>query len=104
RMFAPSSSPKLTNKEIRSNLGEIKKVAERLRFNFGIPKIKAKTEPDLTLIPGLQQLDQAVGSFVVNPLFQQRRVYDVELASKAAKDLGDVVRLADVLRELTKDH
>ena len=102
RMFAPSSTEKLTNKEIRSSLGEIKKLAERLRFNFGITKMKAQTEPDLTLVLGLQQLDKAVGNFVVNPLFQQPRVFDVELASKAAKDLGDVLTLADTLRELTK--
>lgn len=104
RMFAPSSTQKLTNKEIRSSLGEIKKLAERLRFNFGIAKIKAQAEPDVTLVPGLQQLDKAVGNFVINPLFQQPRVFDVELASKAAKDLGDVLRLADTLRGLTKEH
>lgn len=102
RMFAQSSTQKITNKEIRSSLGEIKKLAERLRSNFGIPKIKARAETDVALVPGLLQLDKAVGSFVDNPLFQQPRVFDAELASKAGKDLSDVLRLADVLRELTK--
>ena len=104
RMFDPSSTQKLTKKEIRSSLGEIKKLAERLRFNFGLPKIEAKAESDVALVPGLKQLDKAVVSFVENPLFQQYRVYDAEHATKAGKDLSDVLRLADMLRILTKEN
>ena len=103
RMFDRSSTQKITNKEIRSSLGEIKKLAERLRFNFGIPTIKAKAEPDVALAPGLLQLNKAVVSFVDNPLFQQPRIYDAELASKAGKDVSEVLTLADVLRKLTKE-
>ena len=101
-MIAPQLR-QITNKEIRSSLGEIKKLAERLRSSFGIPKIKAEAEPDVALVPGLLQLNKAVVSFVDNPLFQQPRVYDAELASKAGKDLSEVLRLADVLRKLTKE-
>ena len=103
RMFDHSSTQKITHKEIRSSLGEIKKLAERLRSNFGIPMIKAQPEPDIALVPGLLKLDKAVGSFVDNPLFQQPRVYDAELASKAGRDLSDVLRLVDVLRIITKE-
>lgn len=102
RMFGRSSTQTITNKEIRSSLAEIKKLAERLRFNFGIPKIEVKAEPDLALVAGLQQLDRAVISFVDNPLFQQPKVFDAELASRAGKDLGEVLTLSDVLRKLTK--
>ena len=101
RMFSPAPQT-ITNKEIRSSLGEIKKLAERLRFNCGIPKIKVKAEPDLALVPGLRQLDRAVASFVENPMFQQTKVFDAELATRAGKDLGEVMRLSDVLRKLTK--
>ena len=102
-MFDQSSTQKITNKEIRSSLGEIKKLAERLRSNFGIPRIKANAEADVALAPGLLQLNKAIISFVDNPLFQQPRVYDTELASKAGKDLSEVLTLADVLRKLTKE-
>lgn len=102
RMFAGSSTQTVTNKEIRSSLGEIKKLAERLRFNFGIPRIEVNTSSDVALVPGLRQLDQAVTSFVENPLFQQPRVFDAELASRAGKDLGEVLRLSDALRKLAK--
>ena len=103
RVFDRSSTQTITNKEIRSSLGEIKKLAERLRYNFGIPKMKATAESELALIPGLRQLDKAVSSFVENPLFQQLRVFDAEMASKAGDDLSEVLRLTDVLRRLTKD-
>lgn len=105
RVFHPGPTQKITNKEIKSSLEEIKKRAERVGFSFGIPKIKAKTETDVALAVGLQQLDKAVISFVYNPLFQQSRIYDAELESRAAKDLSDVLRLAEALKKLTKeDH
>ena len=104
RMFYGSPTRQITNKEIRSSLGEIKKLAERLRSSFGIPKIKAKAEPDVALLPGLLQLHKAVFSFVDNPMFQKPGVYDPELASKAGKDVSEVLTLADVLRKLTKEN
>jgi hypothetical protein len=103
RMFERPAEPKLSNKEIRSRLGEIKKLAERLRENFDLPKTKPKLERNIALLPGLLQLDDAVMSFVHNQIFQQPRVYDAELASQAGKDLTEVVRLAETLRTLTKD-
>jgi len=102
-MFERPAEPKLSNKEIRSRLGEIKKLAERLRENFDLPKTKPKLEGNIALLPGLLQLDHAVMSFVHNQIFQQPRVYDAELASQAGKDLTEVVRLAETLRTLTKD-
>lgn len=103
RMLDRSSTQQITKKEIRSSLGEIKKLTQRLRSSFGIPKIKADGESDVALAPGLHQLHQAVISFVDNPLFQQVGVYDAELASKAGKDVGEVLRLADALKKLTKE-
>jgi hypothetical protein len=103
RVFERQETQRITNKEIRSSLGEIKKLAERLRSNLGLPKTQPRAETDLALNPGLRRLDQAVMSFVDNPLFQQLRVYDAEMAWRAAGDLSEVVRLAEVLRKLTKD-
>ena len=104
RVFKPSGNPTITEKEIRSKLGEIKKLAERLRVNFGLPKVEGN-EPanDLALKSGLLQLDQAIMSFVDNPLLREPRVYDTELASQAAKDLSEVSRLAEALKRLVKE-
>src|SRR5687768_9824939 len=104
RFFKPTGDKQITEKEIRSRLGEIKKIAERLRESFGLPKIEAE-EPanNLALRPGLLQLDEAIIRFVDNPSFSELRVYDAELASQAAKDLNEVTRLAEALRKLAKD-
>jgi len=105
RMFkpTPAGAQKITPSEIRSSLGEIKKLAERLRLNFGFSKPKPALSNDIALAPGLLRLDDAVMSFVFNPMFQQPRVYDVELASRAERDIGAVLELSDVLRKLAKD-
>jgi hypothetical protein len=103
-MFGPAA-PQITQKEIRSSLDEIRRVAERLRSNFGLPRIKADEPANtLELKPGLLQLDKAVVSFVENPLFEQTKVYDTELAMRAAKDLSEVSRLAEALRKLAGDQ
>ena len=104
RVFKPSGTQKITGDEIRSKLGEIKKLAERLRSNFGLPKVEA-TEPadNLALRPGLLQLDQTIMSFVDNPLLREPRVYDTKLASQAARDLSHVSRLAEALKRLVTE-
>lgn len=104
RVFKPSGTQTITEKEIRSRLGEIKKLAERLRSNFGLPKVEGN-EPanDLALKSGLLQLDQTIMSFVDNPLLRELRVYDTKLASQAARDLSDVSRLAEALKRLVKE-
>ena len=103
RVFERSPAQKITNKEIRSSLAEIKKLAERLANSFAIPTTKAKSKSEIPLTAGLLELDKAVMNFVDNPMFEQLRVYDAELVSRAGTDLSEVLRLADVLRGLTKD-
>lgn len=104
RVFKPASDQTITPKEIRSRLSEIKKIAERLRESFALPKLETDSATsDLALEPGLLQLDKTIVSFVDNPSFRELRVYDTEQASQAAKDLNEVARLADALRKLTKD-
>lgn len=105
RIFEPSASTqKISNKEIRSSLGEISKLAERLRSKLPIPRVEPADQPNqFALAQGLLLLDQAVMSFAHNPLFRQSRVFDVELALQAGRDLNEVLRLVKVLRELAKE-
>lgn len=106
RMFVRSSfaTQEITQKEVRSKLGEIKKIAKRLRLDLAIPEVKgSETSYNVTLSPGLLLLDRAVMSFVGNPLFEQPRVIDAELASRAKRDLNEVLLLSDFLRKLTKE-
>jgi hypothetical protein len=104
-LASKNNTPKLTPKEISSSLEEIKKVAQRLRTNLPIPRLetdKDLTSDAVTLSPGLLRLDKAVMSFVENPLFSQPRVYDSEMATRAGKDLNEIVRLSEFLRKLSK--
>ena len=102
-VFEKPASQRISNKEIRSSLGEMKKLAERLRSTLALPKVEPKADTDVALTAGLEQLDRAVMSFVDNPLFKQPRVYDAESALRAASDLTEVSRLADALKKLAKD-
>ena len=54
--------------------------------------------------PGLLLLDKSVMSFVENPLFQELRVYDPELATRASKDMSQILRLSEFLIRLTKER
>ena len=104
RVFNSADNQTITQKEIRSRLGEIKKLADRLRESFAFPKVEAeKPAPDLDLKPGLLELDKVIINFVDNPSFRELRVYDPELASQAARDLNGVSQLAEALRRLTKE-
>ena len=106
RMFEPESpAEKITHKEIRSSLGEIKKLAKRLQVNLGIPEVKEsfdKADSIAELSAGLRELDSAVMSFVENPFFQRPKVYDHELAKRAGKDVNAILALTEILRSLTR--
>ena len=93
-----------SDKEIGSTLGEIKKLATRLRSGLRIPKIEESTGYDLALLPGVLLLDKTITSFVENPLFQERRLVDPELSIRAGKDITEIVRLSDFLRKLPKGN
>jgi hypothetical protein len=107
RVFKSSSpaTPEITGKEVRSSLGEIQKLAKRLRVNLALPEIKTATPAsDLSLSPGLLLLDRAIMDFVDNPLFQHPKVFDADLAMQAGRDLSAILQLSDFLRKLTKGN
>ena len=93
-MFVRSSfaTQEITQKEVRSSLGEIKKIAKRLRFDLAIPEVKAsETSYHLALSPGLLILDKAVMSFVENPLFQRRELSMLNLLREPKRSQRDFV-------------
>ena len=112
RTFIDSrSNPEaISNKEIRSSLGEMQKRADRLRTNLRLPEIQiSKPESqELASVPdlskGLLELDQTVMKFVKNPIFQQPGILDTEKSASAAEDLSRILRLTEVLRKLTKEN
>ena len=97
-------------KDMRSALGEMRKLASRLRVNFAFSEksktttdeIDTETKPDPStattgLSSDLLRLDQTVMRFVTNPLFQDLRVLDSSLVARADKDLDEILRLTESL-------
>lgn len=99
-------------KQIQASITEIRKRAARLKANLALgesealdTKINATngTAPEkFELSSSLLLLDRTVMNFVNNPLFQQPRVLDSKLAIQAETDLGEVLRLCDVINRQTK--
>ncbi len=100
-------------KRLVAAITEIRKRATRLKASLAPGEsegeLKRKTNgmncapPEkFELSPTLLLMDRAVMNFVNNPLFQQPKVLDSKLAIKAENDLGEVLRLAEVINRLTK--
>jgi hypothetical protein len=106
RTFLQPSETEISLKEIRSSLGEIRKVAQRLKVNLTLPKVESQKNSDsaMGLYRGLIVLDKTVMRFVENPFFQQPKVLDAESSIQARKDLDEILRLTDFLKKLAKDQ
>lgn len=82
---------------------ELRKRASRLKSNLALPKHedseKAPKKPndgDVEQIrASLMTLRGHVVSFVTNPLFESADVLDVELSTKASRDLGKIIEISD---------
>ena len=110
RVFEPSrhNLEPISRQEIRASLSEIQSRARRLKTNLRLPE--AKTERDTmesltsntTLSAGLLILDQAVVTFIDNPIFQQLLVLDAQMSVRAAGDLNKILGLTESLRKLAR--
>jgi hypothetical protein len=99
-------------KRIQTSINEIRKRAVRLRTNLALgnsegkesktTKLNDATAEEIGLPSTLLLLDRAVMDFVNNPLFQQPKVLDMKLAIQAASELGEVLRLTEVIDRLAK--
>jgi len=106
RAFLQSPETTISMKDVRSSLGEIRKVATRLKVNLTLPKVEDQKKPDYDggLFRGLLVLDKTVMRFVENPFFQQPRVLDADSSIQARKDLDQILRLTDFLKKLAKNQ
>jgi hypothetical protein len=102
----------IETRRIRTSINEIRKRATRLRTNLGLEDLAGEPDksrersdapPENTeLASALLHLDRAVMDFVNNPLFEQQKVLDMKLAIQARDDLGEVLRLTEVIDRLVK--
>ena len=94
--------------QILKTSAEIRKRATRLKTNLAYPeppnrdnsRTSRAGHEDEDIKVSLTNLDQAIMSFVMNPIFQlQQQVVESRLAIKATSDLMDIVELSDTLKK-----
>jgi hypothetical protein len=114
-MHAISINKAFDYKRISDTTAEIKKLANRLKVNLALSKAEdseksrsSQNAPDRTqLKASLLRLDNSIQSFVTNPLFQ-KPIIDIELATKASRDLEDVIEISGSIKKcaerLSKIH
>lgn len=99
----------LDYKHIADAAGKIRTLAKRLDSNLVLGKVEttvvARSEPDPS-DPALRSLVLAlhdrVGSFVENPIFRDRTVYDLEETRKAKSDVVEIVLVSDEVKKVAK--
>jgi hypothetical protein len=101
------SASALNYRQVKRDASEIRKCVARLKVNLSLPEAekdeKAKKSEELFLIPqelplAIKMLDAVVKSFVLNPIFQQPGVLDVEYSAAARRDLERIGSLSEQIR------
>ena len=93
---------------VSESLAGINECSTRLKNNLALPqaedKIKEKSpsteEPQLQT--SLTILLNHISSFVTNPIFQSSGVLDVELSTKASRDLQEIIHHSNTIRKRTE--
>lgn len=92
--------------DVSGTIGQIRERANRLKANLLLPEIKQDKKPPMDAATAkefrgvLLRLDQSIMSFVTNPLFQKANVIDVNLATKAHRDLVAVIDLSGFAKKI----
>ncbi len=101
------SGATLDPKFIAKSASEIKKRAERLKYNMVLPapekdskrpKAAVGVEPE-QLKSSLSALNELIFGFVNNPLFQNANTVDAELSAKARRDLEEIIELSGGIKK-----
>jgi len=103
-----SGKAPLDYKFVAEATSEVKKRASRLKTNLALPKPKEEDEDknqkkeELTeeqIKPSLMTLRNHIYSFVTNPIFETSGVVDVELSTKARRDLNQIIKLSESIEK-----
>jgi hypothetical protein len=87
-------------------LSEINSRAVRLKSNLALPEPE-NTKPKTLAASGVKEfkaallvMDRSLMNFVTNPIFQERNVVEVNLATKATRDLEAVIAYSANLKKI----
>lgn len=102
---AYTTGDKIDYSQIKMSAEALNKNAERLNSNLFEPRTEEKKKESKEMkeekTKGVKDLivdlDNAIGSFVSSPMFQNLRVVDPEVAGKARIDLEKIAEISDLL-------
>lgn len=94
-------------KFIAKSASEVKKRAERLKYNMALPEPEKGTKRPRTevgadpaqLKSSLSALNELIAGFVNNPVFKSAGVVDAELSGKARRDLEGIIELSGGIKK-----
>jgi hypothetical protein len=97
-------------KYIEKSISEIKKRALRLKENLMLPeaqKAPERTRPEIAadvkrMKASLVVLDNLVMGFVNNSIFDQTKTVDLQQATKARRDLDEIIVMSDQIKKCSE--
>lgn len=96
---------------VRKESAEVRKRAGRLKEYLSLPEVEdakkqekaAEIQTPEALRSAVGRLDGLVNSFAWNPVFQKPDVVDLELSSKAGRDLAGIISLSEQIRRSAEE-
>ena len=105
---AVGSKPQLEYKYISDTAGKIRTLAERLDSNLALGKPegagpRAEFEfSETALKSSLRSLHRLVRSFVENPIFKERNVFDIQETKRAKQDVAGIIAVSEQVKKIAR--
>ena len=107
-VIAMSAKKPLDQAFLSESLAGINKCSTRLKTNLALPQAKDKlpqkspSNEEPQLLVSLTILLNHISRFVTNPLFETSGALDVELSTKASRDLEEIIHQSSTIRKRTE--
>jgi hypothetical protein len=106
-VLALSAGKTLDEAFIAKSAAGINKCATRLRSNLALPQSvdknqERRNQSEDALKSSVKILLNHISKFVTNPLFESPGVLDIELSTRASRDLDEIIHLSERIRKRTE--
>lgn len=103
-VLALSAGKTLDEAFIAKSAAGINKCATRLRSNLALPQsvdknLERQNQSEDPPLKSVKILLNHISKFVTNPLFQSPGVLDIELSTRASRDLDEIIHLSERIRK-----
>jgi len=89
-------------KKLRAKVGELEKLAERLKRHLPLPRLKETvivSEDELPLSAVITELDRLVIRFAANPFFKRQQIFDTRDGATSSNDLASILAACESLKK-----